>query len=55
MESNSKPAHLHTTHNANNTTVFLTGFGKFGNHETNPTEEVVRSITQQDKQKFGIQ
>lgn len=55
MNNSNSPTHLYTTHNANNTAVFLTGFGRFANVETNPTDKLVKSLTPEDCTKFGIQ
>ena len=39
------PKHLSATHNINNAAIFLTGFGKFGSHDVDPTEELIKTIT----------
>lgn len=46
--------HLSATHEVNKTAIFLTGFEKFGTHDINPTEELVKSITPEECKKFGI-
>lgn len=35
--------------------VYLTGFKKFGGHETNPTEEVVNAITAKNRPRVTCQ
>ena len=36
--TSANPAYLYPSHTTNSTSVFVTGFGKFGSHEVNPTE-----------------